>query len=152
MKIQNVVKASYFILFSIIVFGFTVDVSNSNIESSQLLFMQAGKKWVAPAMADKLVNPLKENKEATEKGKSLFEINCQTCHGEKGIGNGSGSAGLNPKPANLTSNEVQKQSDGAIFWKITTGFPPTAMISWRSNLSDKQRWELVDYIRELGKK
>jgi mono/diheme cytochrome c family protein len=152
MKIQNVVKASYFILFSIIVFGFTVDVSNSNIESSQLLFMQAGKKWVAPAMADKLVNPLKDNKEATEKGKSLFEINCQTCHGEKGIGNGPGSAGLNPKPANLTSNEVQKQSDGAIFWKITTGFPPTAMISWRSNLSDKQRWELVDYIRELGKK
>ena len=156
MKIQNVFKASYIILASVLLFGFTMDVSNSNSflneESSQFLFNQSGKKWVAPAMADKLKNPLSGNKEATEKGKSLFEINCQTCHGEKGEGNGPGSAGLNPKPANLTSKDVQKQSDGAIFWKITTGFPPTAMISWRSNLSDKQRWELVDYIRELGKK
>ena len=156
MKIQRSFKIIYVLLASAVLFGFTLDVSNSNTvsnnENSQFSFYQSGKKWVAPAMADKLENPLKGNKEATEKGKSLFEVNCQTCHGEKGEGNGPGSAGLNPKPANLTSKEVQKQSDGAIFWKITTGFPPTAMISWRSNLSNKQRWELVDYIRELGKK
>ncbi len=155
MKTQNVIKSAYIILATVLMFGFTIDVSNSNSilnnESSQLLFQQSGKKWVAPPMADKLENPLKGNTDATEKGKSLFEINCQTCHGEKGFGNGPGSVGLNPKPADLASKEVQKQSDGAFFWKITTGFPPTAMISWRSNLSDKQRWELVNYIRVLGK-
>ena len=156
MKIQNIFKTSYVILASILLFGFTIDVSHSNSvlnnENSQFAFYQSGKKWVAPAMADKLKNPLSGNEEATEKGKSLFQVNCSTCHGEKGLGNGPGSMGLNPKPANLTSKEVQKQSDGAIFWKITTGFPPTAMISWRSRFSNKQRWELVDYIRELGKK
>ena len=147
MNFQKYFKILYLLLALFLLFGFSVDVSNTYV-----IYDQQGKKWVAPAMADKLVNPLKGNTDATEKGKSLFQINCVTCHGEAGIGNGPGSAGLNPKPANLTSKEVQEQSDGALFWKITTGFPPTAMISWRSNLSDKQRWELVDYIRELWKK
>ena len=156
MKYKRSLKIIYTFLVSILLFGFTMDVSNSHLalnnENSQLSYQSQGKKWVAPAAADKLVNPLKGNAEATKKGKSLFEVNCVTCHGESGVGNGPGSAGLNPKPADLASKEVQKQSDGAIFWKITTGFPPTAMISWRSRFSNKERWELVDYIRELGKK
>jgi len=139
-----------------LIFGFTFDAGNSNMmlrrNDAQLLLNQGGKKWVAPSMADKLTNPLKGNKEATEKGKSLFQTNCFTCHGQEGHGDGPGAAALHPKPANLASKAVQKQTDGAIYYKITTGFPPTAMISWRSNLSEKQRWELVNYIRELGKK
>jgi len=156
MKTTNQLKLLYVVITSFLLFGFTVDVSNTSIITNQgnlqSLIQQPGKKWVAPPIADKLKNPLKGNKEATEKGQQIFQINCFTCHGESGKGNGPGAAGLNPKPINLTSKEVQKQTDGAIYWKITTGFPPTAMISWRSNLSDKQRWELVDYIRELGRK
>ena len=156
MKFQRSLKIVYILLASFLLFGFTIDVSNThsvlNNENTQSYHQPQGKKWVAPAMADKLKNPLKGKAEATKKGKSLFQINCATCHGDKGLGNGPGSMGLNPKPANLTSKEVQKQSDGALFWKITTGFPPTAMISWRSRFSNKERWELVDYIRELGKK
>jgi mono/diheme cytochrome c family protein len=156
MKAQTIIKSIYMVLTLALVFGFTLDTGNSNTmlkrNDAQLLLNQGGKKWVAPPMADKLTNPLKGNKEATEKGKDLFQTNCFTCHGENGHGNGPGAAALNPKPANLTSKEVHKQSDGAIYYKITTGFPPTAMISWRSNLSEKQRWELVNYIRELDKK
>jgi len=33
-------------------------------------------------------------------------------------GDGAGSIALDPKPANLTSNKVQDQVDGEIFWKI----------------------------------
>ena len=37
-----------------------------------------------------------------------------------------------------------------VFWKITNGKAP--MASYDELLSDDQRWKLVNYIRELGKK
>ncbi|HKI78274.1 MAG TPA: cytochrome c [Ignavibacteriaceae bacterium] len=156
MKTTKLVKYFYLVITPFLLFGFTTDLNNAGSIINQYNVLQSAqqskKKWVAPSIADKLKNPFDGNKEATEKGKQIFQINCFTCHGESGTGNGPGAAGLNPKPANLTSKEVQKQSDGAIYWKITTGFPPTAMISWRSNLSDNQRWEVVNYVRELGEK
>jgi mono/diheme cytochrome c family protein len=106
--------------------------------------------WVAPKSADNLKNPLAGKLEAAKDGKNIFQTYCVTCHGDKGKGNGPSAAGLNPKPADLTLKRVQKQSDGALFWKITTGKPP--MVSWKYTLSNKQRWELVDYIRQLAKK
>lgn len=106
--------------------------------------------WKAPKSADSIKNPLAKNLEAAKDGKNLFQTYCVTCHGDKGEGNGISAAGLNPKPANLTLKRIQKQSDGALFWKITTGKPP--MVSWKYALSKKQRWELVDYIRQLAKK
>ncbi len=106
--------------------------------------------WQAPASADELKNPLAGNLKAAAEGKQLFQTYCVTCHGSNGSGNGVTAATLNPKPADLTLKRIQKQSDGAIFWKITTGRPP--MVSWKYTLTDKQRWELVDYIRQLEKK
>lgn len=103
--------------------------------------------WKAPKIADRLKNPLKGDLSAVKKGKELFDINCVTCHGAKGLGDGIAASSLFPKPANLTSKEVQKQSDGAIYYKITKG--KNAMISWKYSLSEKQRWQLVSYIREL---
>ncbi len=155
MKIQNVLKIIYVFLASALIFGFTVDTSKlhfTNSENRANIFQPGGTKWKAPKFADEIKNPLSGNSEAAKEGKNLFNVYCVTCHGEKGEGNGVAAATLNPKPANLSSAEVQKQSDGAIYWKITTGFPSTAMISWRSNLSDKQRWELVNYIRVLRNK
>ena len=104
--------------------------------------------WTAPKIANKLKNPLKGNLSAVKKGKELFDINCVTCHGAKGLGNGIAASSLFPKPTNLASKEVQKQSDGAIYYKITKG--KNAMISWKYSLSNKQRWQLVSYIRALA--
>ena len=47
------------------------------------------------------------------------------------------------------SAENKLDPDGAIFWKITNGRPP--MASYKLALKDSQRWQLVNYIRELGK-
>ena len=41
-----------------------------------------------------------------------------------------------------------KHSDGALFWKITQGRPP--MTSFRTLLTDDQRWQVVNYIRTLA--
>ena len=75
---------------------------------------------------------------------------CVLCHGLKGEGNDEAGLSLVRKPANFLALKVITESDGAIFWKITNGKAP--MASYDELLSDDQRWKLVNYIRELGKK
>jgi mono/diheme cytochrome c family protein len=111
---------------------------------------QNQEPWKAPKSADELKNPLKNKKSSALNGEKIFIQNCVSCHGNKGIGDGPAGASLNPKPSNLTSKEVKAQSDGALFWKITNG--RGMMIAWKFSLSEKERWALVDYIRELGEK
>jgi len=107
------------------------------------------KKWVAPTSADKIVNPLKGDITSLKNGKKFFKMVCAVCHGVKGKGDGIGGSGLTPKPANLTSEIFQSQSDGAIFWKITEGKSP--MPNYKSSLKEKNRWQIINYLRTLKK-
>lgn len=107
----------------------------------------AQEKWVAPASADKIVNPLKGDANAADNGKKLYKVLCVICHGAKGKGDGAAGAGLTPKPTNLTTSEFQSQTDGAIFWKIKEGRPP--MAAYETSIPEKKRWEIINYIRTL---
>ncbi len=109
----------------------------------------AQTKWVAPKAADDLKNPIVGNTDALKEGKTLYVSYCTPCHGEKGKGDGVAAASLSTKPADHSSDYVQKQSDGALFWMITEGRNP--MPTYKQAFSDQQRWELVDYIRTLAK-
>jgi mono/diheme cytochrome c family protein len=106
-----------------------------------------GGEWVAPASADTAKNPLKGNIASIAEGKKIYAKYCVVCHGEKGKGDGIAAAGLTPRPADHSSEKIQKQSDGALFWKITTGRPP--MASYKT-FSLEQRWQVVNYIRTLN--
>lgn len=117
--------------------------------SASTLNAQSKNTWKAPKIADKLKNPHKGQFSDTKKGKELYNISCVTCHGESGKGDGIAAAGLVPKPADLTSKSVINQSDGAIYWKLTKGKSGTSMTGYKSSLSSKERWQLVNYIREL---
>ena len=57
---------------------------------------------------------------------------------------------LKPRPGNFTKDAVQLQTDGAIYWKMTEGRAP--MASYKTALTEQQRWQLVNYIRQLGGK
>jgi len=106
-------------------------------------------KWVAPPEADKLQNPLAGDATATAAGKKIFMSACYVCHGNKGKGDGPAGVALNPRPANFTLPGIVSETDGALFWKITNGRTP--MASYKDIYTDTQRWQLVDYIRELQK-
>lgn len=109
-------------------------------------FGQSGE-WVARPEADRLVNPLSGNAKAHEKGKKIYEKICWTCHGKSGQGDGPAGKTLDPKPANHTSAAVQSQTDGAIYWKISTG--RGEMPAYAKLLSKTERWQLIEYIRTL---
>jgi len=105
--------------------------------------------WKAPKDADKMVNPLIGDEASAKKGKKIYTQMCVICHGAKGKGDGVAGASLTPKPADFTSDIIQAESDGAIFWKITEGKAP--MAGYKELLTETQRWELVNYIRTFKK-
>ena len=111
--------------------------------------VQAQGAWEAPATEKAKKSPLPANAATVAQGKKVADVNCVSCHGAKGKGDGAAAAALNPKPADWTSTKVQAESDGEIFWKLSTG--RGAMPSWKF-LPENDRWALVGYIRSLGGK
>lgn len=107
--------------------------------------------WNAPASAAAKKNPFAGKADAVVAGKQTFATTCVPCHGSGGRGDGPAAVALNPKPANYTTSAISAESDGSLFWKLSEG--RGAMVGFKATLSEKQRWELISYIRTLqGKK
>lgn len=103
---------------------------------------------MAPDEAAELNNPFPDTAVAAQKGKELYNVYCWSCHGENGFGDGAAGGALGQKPANFHEERVQKQKDGALFWKMSTG--NGNMPAFKEVLSEEQRWQLVSYIRKLS--
>jgi mono/diheme cytochrome c family protein len=106
--------------------------------------------WVVPESAAKQKNPIPANSESAARGEEVFKTNCVVCHGSEGKGNGPAAAGLTPRPADLASPEVQKQSDGALHWRIDVGHK--GMPAFKKQLTNKQIWDVINYVRTLASK
>jgi mono/diheme cytochrome c family protein len=104
--------------------------------------------WVAPAAEKAKKNPLPNDKKVVEQGEKVAKINCVSCHGATGKGDGAAAVALNPKPADWTSGRVQDEADGELFWKISNG--RGAMPPWK-HLPENDRWAVLRYIRSLKK-
>ena len=138
MKIKFKIKENIFHV-SLVIGIICFTAFNSNAQNKE--------KWIAPKSSEQLGNPLKDDKEATKAGKKPFQQLCAICHGTYGKGDGLAGAALNPKPTDLTLPEIQKQSDGALYWKITEGRSP--MAGYKDALTETNRWQLVNYMRTL---
>lgn len=134
---NNTMKNRYTFLIIVVMIVFC----NSSAVYSQ------NPNWVAPSESNNLVNPFKGNVKATLEGKTIYNQMCVLCHGIQGKGNGQAGLSLERKPANFLALKVVSQTDGNIYWKITTGKAP--MATYEELLTNDQRWKLVNYIREL---
>lgn len=105
--------------------------------------------WKAAESAVNIENPIKDDKSSIEKGKKIFNNLCWSCHGKDGKGTGPASSSLKPKPADFTSDIIQKQVDGELFYKISEG--RGNMAAYKNSLTTTQRWQLVNFIRTFKK-
>jgi mono/diheme cytochrome c family protein len=112
-----------------------------------LAMAQSGGAWKAPPEADRLKDPMAGDRKAAAIGARIYTSLCWSCHGMEGRGDGPITAALMVRPADLGSPEVQAQSNGAIYWKITHG--RGEMIAYEHALSREERWALVHHIRNL---
>jgi mono/diheme cytochrome c family protein len=90
---------------------------------------------------------LREHYELQE-GKRLYEQYCRFCHGDQGKGK---AYDVTPPPADLTSSAVQQKSDAELSQTIHEGERGTAMGSWKWELSEKDKQNVLLYIRRLAR-
>jgi mono/diheme cytochrome c family protein len=113
--------------------------STTSITGSQERERDPG--WLAPVEAAAKPNPLANRPGAEAGGQKVFRQRCATCHGDDGRGT--------RKAPDLTQADVQMQTDGALFWKISGGNSHQGMPAF-SFLPEPQRWQLVLHLRAIA--
>lgn len=107
------------------------------------------KGWKVPAKERKVKNPIPDNPESLSLGQKIYEDRYASCHGSRGDGQTEMGKSLNPLAPDFTDRHMMgEMTEGEIFWKITTGKGP--MPSYKKELTEKERWDLVNYIKSLN--
>ncbi len=117
------------------------------VASAALLMGAADGAWLqrVPPKEHERVNPLRQDaavsQTAAAAGAQVFSNNCAKCHGNDAMGRGN-------RPP-LISDRVAHASDGDLFWIVTNGNAWKGMPPWQM-LPEKQRWQVVTYLRSLN--
>jgi len=107
-------------------------------------------KWLSPAPSTAKKNPIAPTQASIAAGQRIYSKTCAMCHGKTGDADGPAVIELNIHPAKLSDPKLANESDGSLFWKITTGKKP--MPTYGKRLSETDRWNLVNYIRTIPKR
>jgi mono/diheme cytochrome c family protein len=104
--------------------------------------------WEVPAKYKSM-----ENKFAGEDedgiGEDLFKQHCRSCHGKEGFGDGSKAKELDTELRDMTSEDVQAQTDGELYYKGIIGRDD--MPNFEKKIRDEEdRWMVINYLRALA--
>ncbi len=108
------------------------------------------KPWPVPDVAKNKKNPVARDAQTIATGKSLWSTHCKSCHGAKGMGDGTKAGLLKTAPGDFTKADVQSQTDGSLFYKLSLG--RVDMPAYKKKVPDEDdRWSLVNFMRTLKK-
>jgi cytochrome c5 len=94
------------------------------------------------------VNPVVADATSLQRGKILYDINCQVCHGKQGHGDGPVAVQfVDQKPRNLTDPDIKDDADGILYIVILQGYG--VMPTLAENLTPREVWDVVNYVRTL---
>jgi mono/diheme cytochrome c family protein len=94
-----------------------------------------------------LKNPEKVTDFSLLAGKELFGIYCTPCHGASGKGDGPVAKKFVPTPVDISGTGFGQAPEGMLFAIVTHGMG--GMPPFRSDLTAKERWLVVAYLRTL---
>lgn len=100
----------------------------------------------APASATAMANPIPATPESVTRGGDIYRANCAACHGIAGAGDGLTAAGMLPGPGDL-ARSVPSLTDGELAYLVASGTVATRMPAFSTTLSERDRWDLVNYLR-----
>lgn len=91
------------------------------------------------------ISPVAYSVTAVAHGAARYSSRCSECHGSEAHGNGPAAAALATKPSDLARHAMHHRP-GELFWWIASGIPATPMPAFSPGLSDRDIWELVQYL------
>jgi|SRR4030095_6494255 len=129
--------------------GLPVVEKDTTNDSLKLVESRVVKGTLSPPVdVMKYLNP---NPEMVEKGKTIFQTTCSSCHGTEGKGDGVAGAMLNPKPRNF--HEMTGWKNGPelnrMYKTINDGIPNTGMASF-AQIPPEDRLNIIMYIRSFN--
>jgi mono/diheme cytochrome c family protein len=91
-------------------------------------------------------NPFQGSIESVARGEQIWTLNCLSCHGPAGSGDGPASALLTKRPKDLTMVASPPFfPDGIMAFRIAHG--KNTMPAWQDALTPDEIWDLVSFIR-----
>ncbi len=97
-----------------------------------------------------LKSPLDSTQVDLDNAKVLFDIYCAICHGTKGDGQGNLVKREKILGVPRYDDPARAIDEGSIYYVIYYG--KNAMGSYKNQLSEKERWEVVAYVLDLKQK
>jgi mono/diheme cytochrome c family protein len=94
----------------------------------------------------------------TRAGRAVYQKWCAGCHGDTGAGDGPAAAYMLPRPRDFTGAIFKIRStasgqlpmDADILRAIDEGLPGTAMPGWKDRLSERERRDVVAYVKTFS--
>jgi copper transport protein len=118
-----------------------------------LLALGLGLGWISvtDAYRQSAINPVPATTESIARGSWIYQQQCMVCHGSDARGDGPMAQTLNPRPADLTVH-INQHPDGDLYNWVTNGIPGSAMPAFKDQLSDEERWDVLNYLHSLAPK
>ena len=103
--------------------------------------------WLAVLAGLMLVLPQAARSAGGTQPATMYHNYCSVCHGDKGDGKSRASGALSTPPRDFTSEVSRRElTRERIVLAIAHGRPGTAMVAWKSQLSDADIGALADHV------
>lgn len=119
------------------------------IAANVAMAQKAGGPWTIPAKYKSMKSTVKAGDASIATvGKDLYMKNCKSCHGAKGLGDGTKSASLKTLVPSFANAKFKAEAPGDTYYQSFLG--RDEMPNFEKKVTDEaDRWALVAYIKSL---